>query len=341
MKGFNLKQTLCCLLVWGVFFSSQSQPAGFAVSDFQAPDSIASHYFGHAIDDLRQLSYKLTGSLTTDLEKFRAIYKWVCDNVANDYGLYARNKHMRERFHEQPVKLKEWNKKFHSKVVDKLVKEQKTVCTGYAYLIKDLAYHAHITCEVVDGYGRTAHANIGGEGIPNHSWNAVRIDNKWYLCDATWSSGSVDPTGSGFIRSFSEAYFLTDPDQFIQNHYPLDRQWMLLEDPPTLTAFLNGPLIYKSALAYGIVPVSPDVFKPKVKKGETLTFRFASEKELQGLEVKVDDTSGSMDTFQPDVYRDKKGHYCIDYVFSSKGAYDVHFLKSGEYLATYAVTSVK
>lgn len=50
---------------------------------------------------------------------------------------------------------------------------------------------------------------------------------------------------------------------------------------------------------------------------------------------------GSTDTFQPDVYRDKKGYYCIDYLFSSKGTYDVHFLKSGEYLATYAVTSVK
>src|SRR5690606_27087132 len=103
-----------------------------------------------------------------------------------------------------PEGLKEWNRKSHPRVLQTLLRQHKTVCTGYAFLVKELAYHAGITCEVIDGYGRTPQANIEGDGIPNHSWNAVQLNNAWYLCDATWSSGTNDPQQAKFIKKYNK-----------------------------------------------------------------------------------------------------------------------------------------
>ena len=63
------------------------------------------------------------------------------------------------------------------------------MCTGYAYLIKEMCFIADLDCEIIDGYARAFDANVNGLESLNHSWNAVKLNNKWYLCDATWSSG--------------------------------------------------------------------------------------------------------------------------------------------------------
>ena len=32
---------------------------------------------------------------------------------------------------------------------------------------------------------------------------------------------------------------MSDPYEFIKNHYPLDEKWTLLSDPPTFETFLD------------------------------------------------------------------------------------------------------
>lgn len=338
----HLKRHLVCylLLLVGNYSPLFAQLADFTHHDFSKADSIAALYPNHSISNLNELSHKLTSTLNTDVQKFRAIYKWVCDNIANDYSYYARNKRMREKLNDDPEQLEEWNEGFRPKVFNKLVKEHKTVCTGYAYLIKELAYFATIECKMIDGYGRTAQANIDGEGIPNHTWNAVKLNSKWYLCDATWSSGSITLERSMFIKEFSEAYFLVDPVLFIQNHYPLDPKWNLMDHSPTLIEFLHRPLVYKNALSHAIVPHSPSVFKPTVKKGEKITFRFRSRSEIEKIKMEIG-YGGKVNSFYPVVYKDEQGFYCIDHTFSAKGMYDVHFIKNDDYLFTYVVKSEK
>ena len=76
------------------------------------------------------------------------------------------------------------------------------MCTGYAYLIKELCFLANIESEIIDGYARTVRSNIDALDMANHSWNAVKLNNKWYLCDATWSSGYT-LNKSIFINPFS------------------------------------------------------------------------------------------------------------------------------------------
>lgn len=311
-----------------------AQVEDFKNINFRKADSVARVYPNHSLQDLKLLSGKLTMSLSTEEEKFRALYRWVCSNIDNDYTLYKKNKHKREQV-KDPEELKKWNIKISKAVFETLLKKHRTVCTGYAYLIKELAHHAGIRCEIIDGYGRTAAANIGGPGIPNHSWNAVQLHNKWYLCDATWSSGAIDMQKAMFVKKYNDSYFLPDPELFIRNHYPLDTAWMLLDDKPTLETFLNRPLIYSAIFLNKIDQLLPDTFAITAFKGELFSFRFAKKTE-RPIE-KVELTINGKDSVHPRLYLDTNGLYRIDHTFTSKGKYVVHVLLDGEYVFTYTV----
>ena len=324
------------ILLFFYSYCSFGQLSDFGEVKFKRADSIANEYSNHSIEDLSILSYKLTSPLASEVEKFRAVYKWVCENIENDYGFYIKNKKMREKLDGQTEKLEEWNNALRPKVFDKLVKSHQTICTGYAYLIKELAYYAGIESHIVNGYGQTIHANVGGKGIANHSWNSVKLNGKWYLCDATWSSGSVLAGQSNFIKNFAEGYFLASPSLFVQNHYPIDSKWLLMETSPSLSEFLNGPIVYKGALNHEIAAVFPQTFNQVVKKGETLKFRLESKENIDQLTLQII-YSGNTKSYFPSIYRDDQGDYCIDHEFKSKGTYDVHVLTAGDYLFTYTV----
>ena len=71
--------------------------------------------------------------------------------------------------------------------------------------------------------------------IPNHSWNAVKLNNKWYLCDATWSAGYTDMSTFLFEYEFDNSFFLMEPKRFSKTHQPVDEKWTLLTTTPEKT----------------------------------------------------------------------------------------------------------
>lgn len=232
------------LIFFAVLNSAQSlfgQITDFAQTDFGKADSMARLYPGYALTDIGGLTRKLTVNLSTDVEKFRAVYLWLCYNIDNDYALYHLNKVRREKIAD-PQALRAWNKEFQHLMVEVMLQKKRTVCTGYAYLLRELSLYAGLSCVIVDGYGRSGRMTRG-ESTPNHSWNAVRLNNKWYLCDPTWSSGAIEAQSKKFLKKYNDDYFLPDPRIFIQKHYPLDSAWMLLSEnkKPTLHQFLNRP----------------------------------------------------------------------------------------------------
>jgi transglutaminase/protease-like cytokinesis protein 3 len=228
----RLATTFYIILTFAFLAQGWAQPPEFTDVDFSSADSVASLYPDHPLDNLPQLSHKLTSPFNTEPEKFRSLFKWVCDNIANDYELYAANKKKRETL--SGAELEAWNKHIRTITFKTLLDNHTTVCTGYAYLIRELSRQAGLSCEIIDGYGRNVVSNIGGSGIVNHSWNAVRLDGKWYLCDATWASGGIDPQQKVFLPKYNNAYFLCDPGFFVRNHYPQDFKWTLMDNNPSL-----------------------------------------------------------------------------------------------------------
>ncbi len=311
--------------------------------DFTRADSVAACFEVYSLDDTRRLSYLLTNSLPTETEKFRAIYKWVCDNIQNDPSSFEIHTIKRKKYQDNPEKLASWNQEFSHKVFEKLKKDYKTVCTGYASLVKELSYHAGIRCEMVDGFGRTT-TSINEKNqskLPNHSWNAVMLDGQWYLCDPTWSSGSIHSGLNVFVPEFSEAYFLTPPEMFALNHYPEDHSWLFLENQFSFAEFQSSPLVYKSCLEKGIIPSFPKQFEQTIQKGEIIEFQLsaASASELNPDSVCVQIVSGGQSSFaKMQIQQISDSSYAITHAFNRRGIFVLHFMYGNEYLYSYKCT---
>jgi transglutaminase/protease-like cytokinesis protein 3 len=208
-----MRTCIAILLVSSVAFG---QVTDFATTNFYKADSIAHRFASHPLTDLKMLADNLTNPLGTEQEKFRSIYKWVCSNIEADYELLLLNK--RNRAILKGDELLQWNKKINALVFKTLQYDHKTVCTGYAYLVRELAYHAGLSCEIVNGYAR--HAGVDDTlGEVNHSWNKIRLNGKWYVCDATWSSGIFNLNLKKFIKKYDDQYFLMEPTIFYKTHY--------------------------------------------------------------------------------------------------------------------------
>lgn len=327
------------LLFIAVTVLSYGQRSDFIHSDFKKADSIAFLHKGASLANLPLLTYKLTDGLATDTEKFRALYTWVCTNIENDYSSYLRTSKKRKKLAENREAFLQWNNSFTPKVFEKLVRYRKTACTGYAYLICELASLADIDCKIINGYGRTATLFLGPESIPNHSWNAVKLNNKWYLCDATWSSGRIilEENVAEFKPDYHDGYFLADPALFIKNHYPLQIDWALLGEPPTFNQFLEGPVVYKEAFQWSIIPILPEKMIVDTKKNEAVLFKLAVPNTSQGKGISLLLKKGnSSQTVNPTITQNQK-EYTLQYSFEKAGLHDVHIKMDSTVIATYVV----
>jgi hypothetical protein len=309
----------------------------FSGIDYRKADSCAHALRGHALHDLPALSAKLTNGLNTDLEKFRAIFTWVSVNVTNDRELFVMNKRNREKLSGNAKALDAWNREMSARTMKTLIEQRRTVCTGYAYLVRKLAMHAGIQCEIIHGYGRTVESNIGGEGTVNHSWNAVRLNNKWHLCDPTWASGAYDREKREVVNKYESSYFLAAPELFVRNHYPLDSSWTMLNEKPTLREFLDGPIIYVNAFRLDIHPQSPTTMHVPVKKGETVLFSFNGP---AGLEKDIRIIVGQKESRrQPEATSEenRRSDYRIGHKFTNKGKYNIHMVGAAGPIVTWRV----
>jgi hypothetical protein len=324
------------ILSWLSVVSLWAQPSNSQTQLFRTADSIAMLYPRHSLRDLNLLSHKLTDSLSSEPEKFRAIYRWVCENIAYDYTTFKSNQRQRERLTD-PAKRERWSNQVRATVFKNLLEKNKTVCTGYAYLVKELASFAGIECKIIDGYGRNAQSNVRGNGVVNHSWNAVKLNGKWYLCDPTWSTGAFDVENFQFIKRYDDAYFLADPALFICNHFPLDTTWTLLEKNPALHQYLNRPLIYSTIYKYGVTKIIPDTFDISTVRGEKTSFFFHVNPESAILVQLVVQTSGRPEKVSPEISKDDNGNYSVAQIFKSRGRYAVHVLFDDKPAFTYSV----
>ena len=313
-----------------------AQIADFKNINFTKADNIAKLNQGEDLENLPLLCYKLTSKLPTKVEKFRAIYTWVCLNITGDSNQNNAVSRMRKKLKNDRLALVKWNSIYKKKAFKKLLKHHKTMCTGYAYLIKELAYLADIECKIIDGYGRTINTNIDSLESVNHSWNAVKLNNKWYLCDATWSSGYLDGN-SKFIADYNDGYFLTNPILFAKNHYPLQKKW-LLNEVTTKATFIESPLVYGEAFKYKIIRLTPSKMNFEVKKNEEVNFNFKTLKNVPLNKVSLIFYLGNKEIpFNIYNINSNKGIISFKNKFTWKGFYDVHLKIKEDIVATYSI----
>jgi hypothetical protein len=198
------------------------------------------------------LAQQLTLPYNTEKEKVESIFRWITDNISyqsNSGIITSRQKRKPLEDDDTSMVLKPLNER----VAENVLRRREAVCDGYARLFKTLCDFAGIQSELITGYATGYRTTIFRS---NHTWNAVFIDNKWYLLDATWASGYVNYRGE-YVRSYDSKYFLTPPHIFIRDHYPENIKWSLLNSNFIPHEFNQSPFRHQGMERNKIQSFSP------------------------------------------------------------------------------------
>lgn len=182
-----------------------------------------------------RLGIYLTEPYSKDKDKAYSIYRWLTLNIAYDVdGFFGRD-----------------SKKSCS--AEDVLKNKLSVCSGYANLFKAMGKAAGLEIEVVSGYAK-GYGYKPGQRIQgsNHAWNALRIDDKWYLSDATWGAGHVG-NDMMFHREPNSYRFLMDPEYAILDHLPEDEKWQCMDEPVSKEIFERSAVISGAMHSMGVV----------------------------------------------------------------------------------------
>ena len=216
--------------------------------------------------DINKLAIKLTQNYLTDVEKYRSIFTWIAHNISYDCEA-LKNPALRET---DPIKV---------------IKNKKAVCAGYSNLFLKLCESANLQCTTINGWSK--HKEDIGKILSeksNHSWNAIKIQNEWFLCDVTWGAGSTSEDTGVFTFKFKDYYFCTPPLLFSYNHLPEDKQWLLGVEL-SREEFTNNPHYYPEAINLNIRDLEPNIGILDYKKNDTIEFQFTVDASVKRISI--------------------------------------------------------
>jgi transglutaminase/protease-like cytokinesis protein 3 len=232
-----------------------AQPLDLKTADYKIADSIAIHFPKKKYKSSVEVVAPLTENLNTDHDKFRAIFRWITENI-------------------------EYNKTASSTTdPDKVVRRNKAVCQGFANLLKELCESANIECRVIVGYTKTDYNDINKKlNKTDHAWNIVKLYGKEYLVDVTWATSKYNVVSRKYEKDFDEHYFLTPPEKFILDHLPVNKFDQLLLNPISKKQFSRFPLLYADYFHLGIEEITPNkgFIKHKLKDDFKIKFKSSS-----------------------------------------------------------------
>ena len=98
------------------------------------------------------------------------------------------------------------------------------------------------------------------------TWNYIVINGTKYLVDLCLAAGKFNE--QVFTREYTDIYFATKPEIFINKHFPKDINWQLLSQPITLEKFDSLPYIDYTFFLYGFKTFAPDYKEIKIRNKE-------------------------------------------------------------------------
>jgi hypothetical protein len=283
------------------------------------------------------LAHWLTSPYKTDLEKARAIFRWITENISyNAKGPYKQQFKPVKYLKDDPDDTATILKSLDERVAEIVLTRKLAVCDGYARLFKTLCDYAGLKSEIITGFARSGHQK---NFKSNHRWNAVMIDSTWHLLDVTWASGHSTFNSDDFIKRFNDYYFLTPPDDFIRDHYPEDLNWTLMNESPTPREFNLSPLKYQGYQRFKITSYFPQKGMIEASIGDTLSFSINASDATQPLQA-VDSIfkksfNDSLAVILPPVYISDKKPLTATYMVTSETPQWIYIVYNDEVILRY------
>lgn len=250
-----------------ISFSSQLLANEFPVIDYSKIDSLAKTI--RKRNNIALLSQKLTSPYKTDIEKYRSIFTWMCHNISYDC-----------------VALKNRSKKYPD--AKTVLRQGRGVCSGYSKLFKALCEASNLECESISGWAKNSTNDIDKtlSKKSNHAWSAIKINEKWYLCDVTWGAGSTMNNCNEFNFDFKDYYFCTPTDLFSLMHYPEDTKW-LLNHNLTREEFISTPKYYPTSFKMKLNALNQNKGTLKYSRKKSFDFKFKVEGKIERVSIRL------------------------------------------------------
>lgn len=246
---------LLCLVILPLFCHGQNNPR---FCDYSTADSIALNIPKKKYKSYTELAIPLTENLHTEHEKFRAIFRWITNNINYSYSNKTNDP-------------------------DKVIQKGIAVCSGYASLLKAMCNSVGIECEIITGYTKTTVSDINKPlSKTDHAWNSVKLNDQWYLVDVTWAWGYKNQKNK-FVKAYDNTYFLSDEDFFNKKHFPEDKKWSLTEKKLKKSKFKEAPLFHENYTETRLNLLTPKKGTIIIKQKESLDIEFTTTKDVSDI----------------------------------------------------------
>ena len=217
-----------------------------------------------------QLVSYLEDVAETDLEKSRALYVWLAENISYDAKSINKNK-------------------YGDNTAEGVLKSKKAVCAGYANLFELLGKQMGLDILTLGGYSKNTDDEQEWYFVDeeaDHAWNVIRIDGEWKVFDATWAAGIAYDDKKGrmvFKKQYTDNWFNLSPYEAIFTHYPEDTSLMFTKSKITLEEYEKFPNVSIIAFTSGLLDAE-ESFQQSVNK-PAIKYPVVYDMELDDFEV--------------------------------------------------------
>ena len=203
-----------------------------------------------------------------EVEKLRAIFRWITANIVYDSEGFFRD--FTAQFDTSPAEEKpqpaaETGAEAAGEALtpEMVLTKRIANCDGYSLLMEAMAHRIQQMQDLtqkatgleiikIKGFAKGFGYRVAsGFDKSNHAWNAVKIDGQWRMIDCTWGAGHPDEKGQ-FVPEFEDYYFLTPPAELIYTHFPEEPAWQLTGKPVTKDEFIGLTFLWPAFFKYGM-----------------------------------------------------------------------------------------
>jgi hypothetical protein len=173
------------------------------------------------------------------IDRLWMVFYWIARNIEYDTVPYVGKKHV-------------------DKSAEAVFRTKKAINDGYANIFKRLCNDLDLTCEKIHGHSKAyVFDSCNKLSVPiDHMWNAVQINQYWYLVDLTLSAGYLDDN-QVFKRELNSYYFLSRSNEMIYHHFPADERWQLLQQPIKMSQYMQMPKLWPKFFQLDLQLISP------------------------------------------------------------------------------------
>jgi hypothetical protein len=291
-------------------------------SDFKTVDDFVKKVGPLDTLNMGTISYILTRQFPDKIDKARAIFDWIADNI--NFDLRAAKS--------------EDDKNNNS---DAVLKRRLATSVGYATLFQDMCSVAKIRCLTIDGYVKKSTEDI--DNVPdavNYMWDVIQLgeaSQDWYYIDPTAGSGYVNDKKTVYTKAFNGNYFFADKNIFNNQHLPDNAAWVLGNGYVNKKNFYSLPIVKSAAYDFKVSGFQPAAGHIKAKANKPIQFKIgvSGREEITTVALAIGEDRNIK--LKPMNYTAGGGFIEFSYKFADEDNYHVTILINGKEVISYLI----